>query len=490
MKKQKQKTSKTKIKDAVILGLILLLALMFRLYKINTPLADFHSWRQVDTAAVARNFVNDGFNLLQPKYDDLSNVQSGVENPQGYRMVEFPLYNALFGYLYKAFPVLPLEIYGRLTSIFFSLFIISAIYILLLKEVNRFSAIVGGFIYSVFPFFVYYSRVVLPETSALALAFLSILSIYFFMQTNKKGQELFLWLLSAAAFALGILIKPTVAFFGLVHIYVFFRKYKVAALKNIYLYLFFLSVLLPFFLWRLHIQNFPEGIPKVDTLITYVNTPEGKQRIFFRPAFFRWVFFERINNLILGGYLAVFLVLGVLAKYKKYFLSSILAASVIYLFVFQGGNVQHEYYQILILPTLAIFTALGTNFIKKNYQLFITPALTVLIVISAFIFSFLASYVRVKDDYNYSEDTLRAARVLRDLTEKDDKVVTDTLGDTTLLYHAQRKGAPSVYRNLRELKASGYKYFLTYNKSVTEEVKEEENFEVVFESENFAIFRL
>ena len=46
-----------KKKDWLILFLILFLALILRLYKIDIPLADFHSWRQADTAAVARNFL-------------------------------------------------------------------------------------------------------------------------------------------------------------------------------------------------------------------------------------------------------------------------------------------------------------------------------------------------------------------------------------------------------------------------------------------------
>lgn len=103
--------------DIFILSIILIIAFIFRLYKINTPLADFYSWRQVDTAAVARNFVKNGFDLFQPKYDDLSNVQSGIDNPQGYRMVEFPIYNAIFAYFYKLMPMLSIEVWGRLTTI-------------------------------------------------------------------------------------------------------------------------------------------------------------------------------------------------------------------------------------------------------------------------------------------------------------------------------------------------------------------------------------
>src|SRR3989344_4354827 len=81
--------------EYILLSTVLVLGFMVRLYKINNPVADWHSWRQADTAAVTRNYVNDGMDLLLPKYDDISSIQSRIFNPQGYRMVEFPIYNAI-----------------------------------------------------------------------------------------------------------------------------------------------------------------------------------------------------------------------------------------------------------------------------------------------------------------------------------------------------------------------------------------------------------
>ena len=52
-------------KDLLILGCIILIALVLRLYKIGAPLSDFHSWRQADTAAVARNFVREKFDFCE-----------------------------------------------------------------------------------------------------------------------------------------------------------------------------------------------------------------------------------------------------------------------------------------------------------------------------------------------------------------------------------------------------------------------------------------
>ncbi|MCM8787982.1 MAG: glycosyltransferase family 39 protein, partial [Candidatus Omnitrophica bacterium] len=334
--------------DYFLIFFILITALLFRLYKFNIPLADLHSWRQADTAAVARNFVKDGFDLFHPRYDDLSNVQSGFENPQGYRMVEFPLYNALFAYLYKKFPLISLEQWGRLVSIFFSLIIIFIVYYLVLKEKGRLPAFFSGLIYSIFPYFVFFSRVVLPETTALALSMISIFFLYQFSNIKKTNLLAICYLLFAILFfSLSLLTKPTTIFYSLPLVFLFFQKYRLNIIRKIPFYIFFSLSFLPLFLWRNYIKNFPEGIPVNEWLLTSINTGNGLEKIFFRPAFFRWIFFERINNLIFGGYLTLFFILGIISKQKKLFLFTILLSSLLYLTVFQGGNVQHEYYQTL-----------------------------------------------------------------------------------------------------------------------------------------------
>lgn len=153
--------------DFLILGIVLLIALALRLYKIDSPVADWHSWRQVDTAAVARNYTRTGIDLFNPKFDDLSSIPSGKYNPEGYRLVEFPIYNASFAALRQALPYLSLEIYGRLVTIIFSMIVISIIYYLVAKEENRIAAFISALVFAIFPFFVYYSRVILPEMMAL-----------------------------------------------------------------------------------------------------------------------------------------------------------------------------------------------------------------------------------------------------------------------------------------------------------------------------------
>ncbi|MFA6533492.1 MAG: glycosyltransferase family 39 protein [Patescibacteria group bacterium] len=483
------KTNNFKGKDLLILFFILTIAIFFRLYRINAPLADFHSWRQVDTAAVTRNYVKNGIDLFHPIYDDLSNVQSGMDNPNGYRMVEFPIYNAIVAVLYRTFPITTIEIWGRLTTIIFSLIIISIIYYLLLKESSRIAAIFGSFIYAVFPFFVFFSRVVLPETTALAFALLSIFILYLNVDRKQKGfSGFFSLILSVVFFASALLVKPTVIFYLLPVLVLFYRKYKLNLILKLDFYLYFLITLIPLFAWRTYIKNFPEGIPVSDWLFTSVNTSQGLKNIMFRPSFFRWIFFERINNLILGGYLTFFFLLGIISKHKKKLFLSFLIASLTYVLVFQGGNVQHEYYQTLILPVLAMMIGLGIDFIFENNKNFISPFFASLFIFFIFGFSFYFSYFRVMDYYQYSQELVQEANIINSLTDKNDLIVTDRTGDTTLLYLADRRGAPSIFKDPLELKKLGYKYLITSSEGQISSMRRE--FKIVFENEKFTLFKL
>lgn len=467
--------------DLIILAFILIVGLGLRLYKISTPLADFHSWRQVDTAAVARNFLRDGFDLMKPRYDDLSNVQSGRDNPEGLRMVEFPLYNAMFAGLHKMAPSISIEVWGRLVSIFFSLTTIAVIYYLLLKEVSRLSAIFAALIYAVFPFFVFFSRVVLPESTALGFSFISIFLLYVSLSP-------FTYVPAVVFFAASLLIKPTVIFFALPLAYIFFKKHKWSVMKRPYFYLFFILSAIPLFLWRNYIKSFPEGVPGSEWLITSVNTTGALQKIFFRPAFFRWIFFERINNLILGGLTTSFFILGFFARQKKGLMMSILVASLSFVFVFQGGNVQHEYYQTLILPALAIFTAIGIDYLFANKKT-VSTGLAIVTIPVILALSWFFSYYTVRNYYNYSSDLIQTAKIINSLTGPQDLVVTDTTGDTTLLYLSERRGAPAVYRDPKTLKELGYSVITTNSLDMVKQL-EEDDFELLFENEKLFIFKL
>jgi 4-amino-4-deoxy-L-arabinose transferase-like glycosyltransferase len=397
----------------------------------------------------------------------------------------------MFALLYKIVPLLPVEVYGRLVTIFFSLVIIAIIYYFVLKEYHRIGAIFAAIIFAVFPAFVFYSRVVLPETTAVAFSFIALFLLYRWKKSGDKKKHVLL-VVSAVCFALAILIKPTVLFFGLAVAYFFFVAYRFRLYRRWDVWLYALITLLPFLAWRLYILKYPEGIPASDWLITKVNTYQGQETIFLKPAFFRWIFYERINLMIFGGYLTAFFVTGLFTKLKRPFLHLILISSMIYLFVFEGGNVQHEYYQTVIFPVLAIFAGIGIGFFfKERKNAFINPLfmypLIMFIMVLGWSFSY---YYKIKGNYNYPQDLNQMAKIIDTFTRPTDKVITDRMGDTTLLYLADRKGAPMLYHTLEQLKGQGYSYYMTDQKGIISTLKEEKKYQLLFENNQFAFFKL
>ncbi len=495
MKNQPNQKHQTKNRNipkliaAMSLALILLLALLVRLWRFDTPLADFHSWRQADTVAVARNMQRSGINMLEPRYDDLSNIQSGQENPQGYRMVEFPLYNVAIALLDSALPI-PIEQTARLISILSSLVVIAVLFDLARREYDIPTAIIAALIYAIFPFFVFFSRVALPETPALACVMLSIYCLYRYCHSKSRLSEAMLLLISAACFAAALLIKPTAIFYAITLGFLFIRKYTWDVAKKIQPYLYFIVSFAPLLWWRNYILIHPEGIPASEWLITGINTGSGLQPIFFRPAFFRWIFFERINNIILGAFMFPFFVLGIIKKHVTYLGPAMMLSAMAYVFTFQGGNVQHEYYQVLILPPLALFCAMGITALFSTLKQAISPVIATFAVVGSMAFALLISLQHVKAYYDYPDSLVQIAKIIGTFTQPSDKIVTDTLGDTTLLFLSDRRGAPAVFDDLVKLKEKGYSYFMTQKPEVIEQIKQESTFEVVFESDKFALFRL
>ncbi len=479
--------------DIVILISILIVAFSFRIYKIYTPLADWHSWRQVDTAAVARNFVEDGFDLLHPRYDDLSNGQTGEYNPEGLRFVEFPIYNATFASTYKLFPYIPLEQHGRMLTIVMSMITIAIVYYLLRVEVSQIAGTFGAGIFATFPFFVYYSRVVLPDTSAVSCVFIAILFLYQWAHSDSEKKSKHIYYAISLIFAgLAVLIKPVAIFYYLPLAYLFFRKHMFKIFLRPEVYAYFLLAIAPFVGWRYWISLFPVGGPGFEWLITSVNTFEGQKVIFMRPAFFRWVFYERILLLIMGGWAGAFLVVGTVRKLVRPWLMYTIGASALaYLMVFQGGNVQHDYYQTIIFPALAIFAGMGIDFLLSTNTQTIPKIFVTGIIIAVLGFSSAMSFEQVKGMYNVHESLLSTARVINTITPKDAKIVTDTFGDTTLLYNSHRQGIPAISDSLPNLKERGMDYFVTSSQSeITNTQENYPEMEIIFENDDVTIFKL
>jgi len=88
------------------------LGFILRALNLSAPIVGVHSWRQADTAAMARHFALNNTPIWLPQVD-----WGGAS--KGYVECEFPLFPYLIGQAYKLFGIN--EFIGRFASILFSI---------------------------------------------------------------------------------------------------------------------------------------------------------------------------------------------------------------------------------------------------------------------------------------------------------------------------------------------------------------------------------
>ncbi|MFA5828094.1 MAG: glycosyltransferase family 39 protein [Candidatus Shapirobacteria bacterium] len=488
------------LKPILVLAL-LALGTFVRLYKITNPVADWHSHRQADTASVTHNFLENGINFFVPIYHDLSNVQSGIDNPKGYRMVEAPIYNIASIFVHRIIQIfdknITIDRSSRLTSVLFSEISALLIFFICQKYTgNFFASILSMAVFLFLPFNIYYSRSILPENTAITLMLLSI-------WTFDKSI-----ILSGFFISLSILCKPFTALISFpTLLYLSYQKYRhTINLKSLLsLLLFGVIALIPFYFWRRWIAQFPEGIPVNAWLFNDNPTPflpewyKGYNLTFFnklvafRPFWFKWLFFERINKLILGSFGLIPLFLGFAYKknHSQKITLSLVLGILLYFIIVAQGNIQHDYYQALIIPSISIIVGFGyfymANFVFKNKTI---AWFSILIV---YLFSFYFSWDQVKTYYKINNSAIVAAGdKIRELTPKNALVVAPYNGDTAFLYQTKRSGWPTEIYNLDELKLRHgdnpfYLVSVSFDKYTTDFAAQ---YKTVYKNDQFIILNL
>lgn len=425
-----KKLRKVLKQQSFLLGLILLLALSLRLYRVGNPVADWHAFRQADTASVTREYVKaDRIDLLEPHYQDLSNIQSGLDNLEGYRMVEFPFINGGLALILKTFKSLDLVLFSRLASVFISLLTIIVVYQLVKEISGQKLALLSALVYAVLPYSVFYSRAILPEPYFLFFSTFSLWQFYLFAKSRKFSS----YLLSVLGLALAALLKPFVVFLAPVYLAIIWQFRQKKLLLDPRVYLLPIIAFAPMFAWREWIKNFPTGIPDSDWLF-------NSNGIRLRPAWFRWLFYERITKLFLGYFGVIFLFANLLKKNKEMLIYGAWWLGVlIYFVVIATGNVQHDYYQNLILPIVAISVARGILILHEKLNKKIAFVVTALL----FGLSMFFAGKQVAGYYNVNHwEYIKAGAAVDQLVDKNASVIAPAMGDTQFLFQTNRRGWP------------------------------------------------
>ncbi len=467
---------------------IVLVAVGLRLYHLTYPIADWHSFRQVDTAAVARYFVKFGMNPLKPRYEDMSNIQSGKDNPMGYRMVEFPIYQIIAVGLSHLSGGVPLDIWLRITSILAATGTAVMLTFFMTALAGPLTGIFTGAVYAVLPYSMYYGRVTLPEPLAV---FFAVASLYCLVSLpdrseEKRSRDTWVFVASIVSSALAVLVKPTVGFLLVPIPYLLYKKYGLSVSFVVRSIVFGVLALVPFYLWRQWILHFPEGIPASDWLF-------NKGDIRFKGAWFYWLFSQRIGSLILGYWGLIPFGIGLMIptdKKEGWTLRLLLLGSLSYLIVFASGNVQHDYYQIILLPILCMYVGKGITYMLTN-RLFSRPmAFITTVVCLAFACAF--SWYTIHTYYWINRpEIIEAGKVADSILPKDAKVIAPYNGDTTFLYATNRQGWPEGFDIDKKIAMGAGAYVTVSPKDDDWETKTlAEQYTVLVRNDKFAIIDL
>lgn len=414
---------------------IILLGVILRCFQITAPLLGIAAWRETQTAMITRNLVQDGFDVLHPRIDWFGNNIA-------YLALEFPLYNAIVGFLYALLG--EHEIFGRLVSILFSAGSMILFYKIARLLFDEKIALYSLVFYILCPLSIFYSQTYMPESLML---FLSIGTIYFLLQwtdTDKGTYFILALIFSACAF----LVKTpvTIQLFPPL-LYLFWRKYGKQILLKPQVYFFFLLAYVPILLWTLYSQRI-NAISYLDQVVG--NLASRLELIsYVRIAGFSGVYVFAPH----GVFLFVYAILA--KKHNDYepLVVTWLIGIISYGLIFFRALQDHHYYLVPFIPIASLYIGKGTQLSVEHLRQWRVSKVVYWAAIVLFGITFLG-FILLPLHHLSKQDLvfLNASNTVKKHTTPSDLILSATfhakknaIGNPALLYYSDRRGWRDLY---------------------------------------------
>jgi 4-amino-4-deoxy-L-arabinose transferase-like glycosyltransferase len=154
---------------------IVLFAIALRLYRIDAPYVDAHSWRQVTNADIARLWTELPINVFYP--------QVSWGGADGYVGLEFPLLQALTALVWRAVGVS--DAAGRLVPVAFSVASVWLVYLLGQRLFNRGVGRGAALLLAFAPSYVYFGRTLLSDVPMVTFSIAAVLAYAAYFDTFR-----------------------------------------------------------------------------------------------------------------------------------------------------------------------------------------------------------------------------------------------------------------------------------------------------------------
>ena len=401
---------------------ILFIGLLLRLININAPVLGVHSWRQADTASIARNFLSNNLIFWQPQIN-----WSGSTN--GFVECEFPLYQYLVAQLYKIFGVN--EIYARGLSILFGCLSIYFLFRLIKRVFDVQVAWWGSLFYSILPACVFYSRTIQPESLMMFLGILSLERWIAFTDHNDKKNLLISWL----AFTIAVLIKVLPLFW--IGIPILITGFQKSLINKYRLYIYPIITIFLCFLWYSYAYKLGQS-----TGLTFGLWGSDTDRYSWSILFEFRYYIDLTLRILLRNFLLIGFPLIILSI-QEIGINNIFVIGIFSVlltgFISPVSYGIHEYYQLPIMIFSCPLMGLGfvrlKTFIARN-KFLISFFISLLFVASLIILKF--DYWDLENPKN--QPVWNTVDLVKNNTNNSDLIISVTGGDPTLLYLSDRKG--------------------------------------------------
>src|SRR5262245_10529002 len=364
--------------SAKIVIVIWIFAVATRLILINQPYVDHWSWRQSDVAAIARNFLLNGFRFTCPQID-------WAGNAPGYVGTEFPILPFIAALCYKFAGAH--EWIGRIQAVIFFAFSLPFFFLLVREIFGSTAAVWATFFYSFAPLNIFAGRSFMPDIPSLGLA---IVGLYFFLRwvEDRKSAPFFV---ATTAISLSFLIKITsiVVIAPIVYLAVagiggpgFSQASFRMASRNhrfrLQLLLFAAIALLPSAVWYWHAHEiaqkfypyhfFGAGGIRIENFSWYWHIAQQTLTSSFTPV---------PSLMALIGF---FVPQSRDRRYSRLF-HWWLGAMVLFILVVGYGN-RHRWYQLPLVPIVAAFGGAGCAFLGSKISSRVVAVISSFLLVS------------------------------------------------------------------------------------------------------------
>jgi len=433
----------------IVIGI---LAVAARLILISQPYVDHWSWRQSDVAAIARNFLQNGFRFGYPQID-------WAGNAPGYVGTEFPILPFIAALCYKFAGIH--EWVGRIQAVI--LFAVSLpCFFLLVREIfGSTAAVWATFFYSFAPVNIFAGRSFMPDVPSLSFAIVGLYLLLRYVEHNESSS----FLVAAIALSLSFLIKITsiVIVVPLAYIVVG-RLYRTpgvsqngaaetrmistgSSLERLSgvervqrrtvvgaAAIFTAIALLPSVIWYWHAHQIAEtfyphhffgaGGIRIESFSWYSQIAQQSLVSSLTPT---------LSTMALVG---LFVTQSRDRSYSRLF-HWWLAAMIVFIILVGYGN-RHRWYQLPLVPIAAAFAGAGCAFVGSRISSRFAAITSSIVLAVSFL---IPAFVCVRPFYESSAAQLRDAGLeLKKLTPSDALIVAADMGDPTIFYYAERKG--------------------------------------------------